>query len=159
MFSIREAKREDTALILQFIKGLAHYEKMDKDVVATVELLEKWIFDEKKATVLFPEVDGKAVGFALYFNNFSTFEGRAGLYLEDLYIDPEYRGKGYGTSVLKYLAKLAVEKGLGRFEWVCLNWNKPSLELYKNLGAVAHDEWIIHRLDGERLKAFAHDEP
>ena len=124
----RLANRSDTALILQFIKELADYEKMADEVVANEQLLEEWIFDKQKAEVIFAVADGKEVGFALFFHNFSTFLGRAGIYLEDLYVKPEYRGKGYGKSILKKLASIAVERGCGRLEWWCLDWNKPSID-------------------------------
>ena len=124
----RLANRSDTALILQFIKELADYEKMADEVVANEQLLEEWIFDKQKAEVIFAVADGKEVGFALFFHNFSTFLGRAGIYLEDLYVKPEYRGKGCGKSILKKLASIAVERGCGRLEWWCLDWNKPSID-------------------------------
>ena len=154
-FSYRYATENDTQLILSFIRGLAEYEKMSDLVVATPELLKHWIFDCKKAEVVFALEGEKEVGFALFFHNFSTFVGRAGLYLEDLFILPEYRGKGYGTGLLRVLANIAVERGCGRFEWTCLDWNKPSIDYYLRLGALPQDEWTIYRLDGERLKRFA----
>jgi GNAT superfamily N-acetyltransferase len=154
-FSYRYATEQDAALILEFIRGLAEYEKMSDLVVATPELLRYWIFEKQKAEVIFALEDGKEVGFALFFHNFSTFVGRAGLYLEDLFILPEYRGKGYGTQMLKIMARIAVERGCGRFEWTCLDWNKPSIDFYLKLGALPQDEWTIYRLDGERLKKFA----
>ena len=154
-FSFRFATEQDAPLILEFIRGLADYEKMSDLVVATPELLKYWIFDKQKAEVIFALEDGKEVGFALFFHNFSTFVGRAGLYLEDLFIMPEYRGKGYGTQRLKVMARIAVERGCGRFEWTCLDWNKPSIDFYLKLGALPQDEWTIYRLDGERLKNFA----
>lgn len=150
--SFREAQREDVTLILNFIRGLADYEKMEDQVVATEELLKEWIFDKKKAEVLFAVVDGQEIGFALFFHNFSTFLGRAGIYLEDLYICPEYRGKGYGRSFLKHLAKIAVERGCGRLEWSCLDWNKPSIEFYLSMGASAMNEWTTYRLTGKQLE-------
>ena len=124
----RLANRSDTALILQFIKELADYEKMADEVVANEDLLEEWIFDKQKAEVIFAVADGKEVGFALFFHNFSTFLGRAGIYLEDLYVKQEYRGRGYGKSILKKLAAIAVDRGCGRLEWWCLDWNKPSID-------------------------------
>lgn len=150
----RYAKRDDTELILSFIKNLAEYEKMSDDVVADTATLEKEIFDDKKAEVLFAEVDGKEIGFALFFHNFSTFVGRSGLYLEDIYILPEYRGKGYGKAMLKKLASIAAERNCGRMEWCCLDWNKPSIDFYLSLGAKPMSEWTIYRLSGDELKNF-----
>ena len=150
----RYAKRDDTELILSFIKNLAEYEKMSDDVVADTATLEKEIFDDKKAEVLFAEVDGKEIGFALFFHNFSTFVGRSGLYLEDIYILPEYRGKGYGKAMLKKLASIATARNCGRMEWCCLDWNKPSIDFYLSLGAKPMSEWTIYRLSGDELKNF-----
>lgn len=152
------AEKKDAALILSFIKGLAHYEHMDDDVVATGVLLEEWIFEKKKAEVIFPVVEGKEVGFALFFHNFSTFLGRARIYLEDLYIMPEYRGYGYGKGTLKKLAQIAVERECGRLEWSCLDWNKPSIDFYLSLGAVPMDEWTVYRFTGDTLKIVAKPE-
>ena len=154
-FNIRFATENDTDKILFFIKSLAEYEKMSSDVVATEELLREEIFEKKKAEVIFAVEDGKEVGFALFFHNFSTFLGRAGLYLEDLFVLPEYRGRGYGKALLKELARIAVERKCGRFEWVCLDWNKPSIDLYLSLGAKPQDEWTIFRLTGEELENLA----
>lgn len=151
----RYAKREDTALILQFIKELADYEKMLNEVVADEKTLEEWIFDKQKAEVIFAVVNGKEVGFALFFHNFSTFLGRAGIYLEDLYVKPECRGKGYGKAILKRLAAIAVERGCGRLEWWCLDWNKSSIEFYKKMGAIPMDEWTVFRVTGENLDKLA----
>ncbi len=153
--TFRKAEREDVALILEFIKGLAAYEKMENEVVADEALLEEWIFDKQKAEVIFAVADGKEVGFALFFHNFSTFLGRAGLYLEDLFVKPEYRGKGYGKAILKKLAAIAVERGCGRLEWSCLDWNKPSIDFYRSLGAVPMEEWTVYRVTGETLKKLA----
>lgn len=150
--SFREAQKEDASLILSFIKGLARYEKMEDQVVATEELLKEWIFEKKKAEVHFAVVDGKEIGFALFFHNFSTFLGRAGIYLEDLFISPEYRGRGYGKAFLKHLAKIAVERGCGRLEWSCLDWNQPSIDFYLSMGATAMEEWTTYRLTGKTLK-------
>lgn len=154
---IRYAERTDCALILQFIKELADYEKMLNEVVATPEILEEWIFDKHKAEVIFAMEGDEEVGFALFFHNFSTFVGRAGIYLEDLFVRPEHRGKGYGKGLLQQLAKIAVERGCGRLEWVCLDWNQPSIDFYKSLGAVPMDEWTIYRIAGPRLKEFAEE--
>lgn len=154
---IRHAERKDCALILQFIKELADYEKMLNEVMATPEILEEWIFDKHKAEVIFAMEGDTEVGFALFFHNFSTFVGRAGIYLEDLFVRPEHRGKGYGKGLLQQLAKIAVERGCGRLEWVCLDWNQPSIDFYKSLGAVPMDEWTIYRIAGPRLKEFAEE--
>lgn len=148
---IRFAERKDAALILNFIRELAIYENMLDDVVATPQLLEKWLFDEKKAEVIFAMEGEKEVGFALFFHNFSTFLGRAGIYLEDLFVLPEYRGRGYGKGLLTELAKITVARGCGRLEWSCLDWNKPSIDFYLSMGAVPMDEWTVYRITGERL--------
>jgi len=153
--TFRIAQREDTDKILFFIRELAKYEKMEDDVVATPALLQEWIFDKQKAEVIFPMVDGKEVGFALFFHNFSTFLGRAGIYLEDLFILPEYRGKGYGKATLRRLAQIALERGCGRLEWWCLDWNKPSIDFYLSLGAQPMVEWTTYRLTGETLENMA----
>ena len=151
----RRAEEKDAALILRFIRELAAYEKLDGQVVATEELLREWIFEKGKAEVLFPVEKGVEVGFALFFHNFSTFLGRAGLYLEDLYISPEYRGKGYGKATLQKLAQIAVERGCGRLEWSCLDWNKPSIAFYLTLGAVPMEECTVYRLTGDTLTQMA----
>ena len=151
----RRAEEKDAALILRFIQELAAYEKLDGQVVATEELLREWIFEKGKAEVLFPVEKGVEVGFALFFHNFSTFLGRAGLYLEDLYIRPEHRGKGYGKATLQKLARIAVEQGCGRLEWSCLDWNKPSIDFYLSLGAEPMEEWTVYRLSGEKLSRMA----
>ena len=157
-FSIRFATAEDSEKILFFIKSLAEYEEMSSDVVATEELLREWIFEKKKAEVIFAVEDGKEVGFALFFHNFSTFLGRAGIYLEDLFVLPEYRGKGYGKALLRELARITLERGCGRLEWCCLDWNKPSIDFYLSLGAKPLDDWTIYRLAGETLTAIAEAE-
>lgn len=151
----RYAKRKDTALILKFIKELAAYEKMEHEVIATEAVLEEWIFDKKKAEVIFAVVDNEEIGFALFFHNFSTFLGRAGLYLEDLYVKPKYRGKGYGKGILKKLAQIAVERGCGRLEWWCLDWNKPSIDFYLSLGAEPMEDWTVYRIAGDTLKQLS----
>lgn len=152
---IRKAVREDAALILEFIKGIARYEKMENEVEATVEMLEEQLFDKGRAEVIFAMVKDKEVGFALFFHNFSTFVGRAGLYLEDLYVYPEYRGKGYGKALFMELVNIASERRCGRMEWVCLNWNTPSIEFYRSLGAVPLDEWTTYRLDEKGIERLA----
>lgn len=153
--TFRNAERKDIPLILQFIKELADYEKMLNEVVATNDLLEEWLFDKQKAEVIFAVEDGIEVGFALFFHNFSTFLGRAGIYLEDLYVKPEYRGKGYGKAILKKLASIAVERGCGRLEWWCLDWNKPSIEFYLSLGAEPMTDWTVYRIAGDTLAQLA----
>lgn len=155
MPQFRTATPNDVPLILYFIKELAVYEKMLDEVVATEEILTEWIFNKHSAEVIFVLHEGKEVGFALYFHNFSTFVGRAGLYLEDLYVMPEYRGMGYGKGLLRRLAQIAVERGCGRMEWLCLDWNKPSIDFYRSLGAQPMDDWTIYRLAGESLKQMA----
>jgi len=150
--NFRYAKETDVALILYFIKELAAYEKMSDEVVATEELLKEWIFEKKKAEVIFALEDGKEVGFALFFHNFSTFLGRAGIYLEDLFVKSEYRGKGYGKALLKKLAEIAVERGCGRLEWSCLDWNKPSIDFYLSLGAEQMSDWTTYRITGDTLR-------
>ena len=153
--SFRYAERKDTALILRFIRELADYEKMLDEVVADEATLEEWIFDKQKAEVIFAVADGREVGFALFFHNFSTFLGRAGIYLEDLYVRPEYRGRGYGRAILKKLAAVAVERGCGRLEWWCLDWNKPSIDFYLSLGAEPMSDWTVYRIAGDTLKELA----
>ena len=153
--TFRSAEKKDCGLILNFIKELATYEKMLSEVVATEKLLEEWIFDKGRAEVIFACEDGKEVGFALFFHNFSTFLGRAGIYLEDLFVLKEYRGKGYGKALLKELARIAVDRGCGRLEWSCLDWNKPSIDFYLSLGAVPMEEWTVYRVTGETLKNLA----
>ena len=157
-FSIREARADEAGLILEFIKKLAAYEKCLDEVVADESTIYQSIFVEKAAEVVFAEEDGKVVGFALFFHNFSTFVGRKGLYLEDLFILPEKRGRGYGKALLKYLANIAVERNCGRMEWICLDWNKPALTVYRSIGAVPMDEWTVQRLDETALKKFASED-
>ena len=154
-FTFRYAKRDDISLILQFIKDLAAYEKMINEVVADEKTLEEWIFDKQKAEVIFAVVDDEEIGFALFFYNFSTFLGRAGIYLEDLFVKPEYRGKGYGKAILKKLAAIAVERGCGRLEWWCLDWNKPGIDFYLSLGAEPMDDWTGYRITGDTLSNLA----
>ena len=154
-FAFRDAERKDIPLILQFIKEIAAYEKMSDEVIADEATLEAWIFDKEKAEVFFAMEDGKEIGFALYFHNFSTFVGRGGIYLEDVYIRPEYRGKGYGKAILKRLAAIAVERGCGRMEWVCLDWNQPSIDFYLSLGAKPMSDWTLYRLTGDALTRLA----
>ena len=155
MFKIVEATEKDCSTIGQFIRYLAEYEKMSDDVIWTEESLYHELFIEKNARVLLAKEDEEVIGFALYFFNFSTFVGKKGLYLEDLFIKPEYRKKGYGKALFKKLAEIAIEKNCGRMEWVCLNWNEPSIEFYYQLGAVGMDEWTTYRLTEDKIKQIA----
>ena len=155
VMEIRHAERKDAALILEFIKELAAYEHMESEVVATKELLEEWLFDRQKAEVIFVMEEGKEVGFALFFHNFSTFLGRSGIHLEDLFVKPEYRGKGYGKKLICTLARIAEERGCGRLEWWCLDWNQSSIDFYLSLGAKRMDEWTTYRVTGNALTALA----
>ena len=154
-FTIRPAQPEETGLVLEFIKKLAAYEKCSDEVVADEATLYQSLFVEKSAEVVFAEEDGVVIGFALFFHNFSTFVGRKGLYLEDLFIIPEKRDLGYGKAILKYLADIAVKRNCGRMEWICLDWNTPSLAFYRSIGAFPLDEWTVQRMTEERVKAFA----
>jgi GNAT superfamily N-acetyltransferase len=154
-FILRFAKEEDTALILGFITELATYEKMLDEVFATEETLLDSIFRRRTAEVLIGEFEGKPVCFALFFHNFSTFVGKPGIYLEDLYVKPEMRGRGFGKAVLSYLARLTVERDCGRLEWACLDWNHPSIKFYKKMGAIPMDEWTVYRVVGEPLQKLA----
>ena len=151
----RYADRNDVPLILGFVKELADYEQLQDEVVADEKTLEEWIFDRQKAEVIFALEDGKEVGYALFFHNFSTFLGRAGIYLEDLYIQPAYRGRGHGKGLLKKLASIAVERGCGRLEWSCLDWNRPSIDFYLSLGAQPMSDWTVYRLAGSTLTELA----
>ena len=159
MCTFRFAVPGDEEKILGFIRELADYEHMLDQVIATPELLREWIFEKGRAEVLFAEVEGKTVGLALFFHNFSTFLGRAGIYLEDLFVLPEERGKGYGAALLRRLAQLTLERGCGRLEWSCLDWNQPSIDFYtKKMQAVPMDGWTVYRLTGETLEAAAREE-
>ena len=154
-YRFRFANEADCRLILKFIRSLAKYENMSDEVVADEDVLREWIFEKKKAEVIFVMDGEKEVGFALFFHNFSTFLGRAGIYLEDLYVRPSYRGKGYGKALLRKLAQIAVVRGCGRLEWACLDWNRPSIDFYKSLGAVPMDEWTVYRVTGDTLRELA----
>lgn len=151
---IRKAVREDTNDIFYFINELAKFEKLKNKVKTNIEELQKNIFDKEYADVLILEAEGKRVGFALYFYTFSTFEGKPSLYLEDLFILPDKRQKGYGKETLKYLANLALEKGCARFEWSCLNWNEKAINFYLNFGALPQEEWTLFRLEGSSLVGY-----
>lgn len=150
--TFRFAEKKDAPIILDFIKGIAEYEKMSDDVVTTTEMIEEWIFEKKTAEVIFAIAEGDEVGFALFFHNFSTFVGRAGLYLEDIFVKKEYRKKGYGKALFKKLAEIALERNCGRMEWVCLDWNKPSIDFYMSLGAKPMHEWTLYRLTDKQLQ-------
>ena len=152
---VRKGNVTDVPLILKLIKALAEYENMSDQVVATEETLKEWIFDKGGAETIIGEIDGEPAGFALFFCNFSTFLGRSGVYLEDLFVVEEKRGQGLGRAMLSYIANLAVERGYGRFEWACLDWNEPSIRFYRSLGAVAMDEWTIYRVTGDSLNSLA----
>ncbi len=154
-FKIRFAERKDAALILTFIKELAEYENLSEEVVATDELLENTIFDQQKCEVIIGEYKNIPVAFALFFHNFSTFLGRPGIFLGDLFVKPEYRGLGIGTLLLAFLAKLTKERSCGRLEWNCLDWNEPSIQFYKKLGAVPMDSWTTYRVHNDALNALA----
>lgn len=154
-FKIRIAEEKDTPLILNFIKDLAVYEKMLDQVTATEDTLRESLFVRKVAEVVIAEHCGLPAGFALFFHNFSTFQGIHGIYLEDLYVKPEFRGLGYGKNLLAYLAQLAVERKCGRLVWSCLDWNEPSIRFYTGLGAEALDGWTTYRLSGETLEKLA----
>lgn len=154
----RYAVREDVPLILRFIRELADYEGLLDEVVADEKTLEEWIFDKQKAEVIFALENGEEVGFALFFHNFSTFLGRAGIYLEDLYVKPEHRGKGYGKAILTRLAGIAKERGCGRLEWWCLDRNTPSVKFYLSLGAEPMSDWTVYRITGETLDRMAEND-
>ena len=156
--TFRSAERKDVPLILEFIRALAEYEHMADQVVADEATLEEWLFDRRKAEVIFAVLEGKEVGFALFFHNVSSFLGRAGLYLEDLFVLPEVRGRGVGKAILKHLAALAVERGCGRLEWWCLDWNEPSIAFYRSLGAEPMSDWTVYRLTGDTLRNLAAEE-
>ncbi|MCF6807674.1 GNAT family N-acetyltransferase [Thiotrichales bacterium 19S9-12] len=153
---IRFSEEKDIPIVLSFIKELAEYEKLSHEVIATEETLKKHLFSDKpKAEVLLINNGQTDIGFALFFHNFSTFLGKPGLYLEDLYVKPEYRGLGIGKAIFYYLAKLALERDCGRIEWWVLDWNEPSINFYKKLGAVPMDEWTVFRLTEEKLQNLA----
>lgn len=154
--TFRNAEENDACLILEFIRKLADYEKRLDEVIATEEAIRYWIFEKHQAEVIFALEDDNVIGFALFFLSFSTYIGNVNLHLEDLFIDPEYRGKGYGKAMLKKLAEIVVDRGYGRFEWTCLSWNKPSIEFYLSLGAEQKD-WNVFHLTGERLEKLTNE--
>jgi GNAT superfamily N-acetyltransferase len=152
---LRFAEKKDVSLILEFIRGLAEYEHLLDMMAATEADLSRYIFDEKKAEVLIGEYDGQPAGFTLFFHNFSTFVGRPGIYIEDLFVKPEFRGKGLGKMLLVYTAKIALERNCARLEWACLDWNEPSIQFYKSQGAQPLSEWTAYRVSGEGLQNLA----
>ena len=154
--TFKTAKRHDCPLILEYIKKLADYEKRLDEVIATTEDIEKWIFDENQAEVIFVQLNGKVIGFALYFLSFSTYLGNVNMHLEDLFIEPEHRGNGYGKALLKELGKIVIDRGYGRFEWTCLSWNKSSIDFYLNIGAEMKD-WELFHFKGDALKKFVEE--
>lgn len=154
-FTMRPAVPGDVATILTLIRELAEYENLRDECVATEESLHKWLFLEPNAETIIGEANGQPVAFALFFTSFSTFLGKPGLYLEDLFVRPEARGKGYGKQMLRYLSRLAAERGYGRLEWACLDWNAPSIAFYLSLGAVAMHDWTTYRLTGDALLRLA----
>ncbi|GHA78424.1 GNAT family N-acetyltransferase [Cognatilysobacter bugurensis] len=156
--ALRFARREDVPQVLAFIRELAQYEQLAHEVIADEATLEGSLFGERPAAeVVLAEVDGEAAGFALFFHNFSTFLGRRGLYLEDLYVSPRFRGHGLGRRLMACLAAIAVERGCGRFEWWVLDWNTPAIDFYRALGAVGMDEWTVQRVSGDALQALARE--
>jgi GNAT superfamily N-acetyltransferase len=154
--TIEHATEVDVPEILVMIEGLAEYERMSDQVAATEESLRQSLFgDRPSAEVIFARVGGERVGFAVFFHNYSTFLGRRGLYLEDLFVKPEFRGRGYGRTLLAYLARLALERGCGRMEWAVLDWNAPAIEFYRNLGAAPLEGWTVYRLGKDRFSSVA----
>jgi len=157
---IVNAIESDIPVILDFIKQLAAYEKLSDQVVANEEVLEKSLFGQRaNAQVILAELDGKRVGFAIFYTNFSTFLGKPGLYLEDLFVVPEARGKGVGKKLLAYLARLTKERDYGRLDWAVLDWNKPSIAFYESIGARALNEWRVYRMEGPALRDLAAEAP
>lgn len=154
-FKLRETVQEDAGLILSLIKEIADYENMSDEVIATEESLVQSIFVDKRAEVVIAELNGEAIGYALYFFNYSTFIGKEGLYLEDIYIKPDFRAGGLGKEIFKFLGKIAKENGCKRMEWTCLNWNKSSIKFYQSLGAIPMDEWTVHRLNKSEIDKLA----
>lgn len=160
LIALRPATVADIPLILDLVRGLAEYEKLEHEAVATAAQIEQHLFGPRPAAeVVIAEVDGQPAGFALFFVSFSTFLGQPGLYLEDLFVRPEFRGAGVGKRLMVHLARLAVERGYGRFEWSVLDWNEPAIRFYRSLGAVGMDEWTAQRVSGEALRALAASAP
>ena len=156
--NIRKAERSDVKIISDLIYELAVYEKLEHEFVASLEDLERTIFDENYVEVLIGEWDGKAVAYALYFHTYSTFLAKPGIYLEDLFVIEEFRGKGIGKALLKHIAKIAVDNNFGRVEWSVLNWNEPAIDFYKSIGAFPQEEWTMYRLTGDKLKEFGENQ-
>jgi len=157
--NIRTATEEDVPLILGFIRELAHYERLEHQVVATEDSLRKTLFGNPRfAEVLIGETDSEPFGFALFFHNYSTFLGRPGVYLEDLYVRPDLRGHGYGRALLARLAAIAIERNCGRVEWSVLNWNEPAIRFYRGLGALPMEQWSVYRITGDALEKLARNE-
>lgn len=152
---IRPACRNDVSIIRELIEALAVYERLRDQCVITDVQLTRWLFEEPKCKCVIAWEGAEPAGFALYFNNFSTFRGTPGIYLEDLFVKPEHRGKGYGKALLQHLAREAVENGFARFEWSVLDWNQPSIDFYESLGAVLMHEWKICRVTGDALEKLA----
>lgn len=155
--TFKKAERNESGEILEYIKKLADYENRSDEVTATEEDIEKWVFDEKQAEVIFALLDGEVIGFALYFLSFSTYIGNVNMHLEDLFIEPEYRGNGYGKALLRELGKIVLDRGYGRFEWTCLLWNKPSIDFYLSIGAEMKD-WELFHFKGEALEKFVNEQ-
>jgi GNAT superfamily N-acetyltransferase len=156
MLHVAPADEDDVPLLLRFIRALAVYEKLEHEVVATEEVLRRTLFGGRRyAEALIARFHDEPVGFALFFHNYSTFVGKPGLYLEDLFVEPDHRGKGVGKALLKRLAGIALERDCGRLEWAVLDWNAPSIAFYRSLGAVPLDDWTVFRLDGVALRAAA----
>ena len=153
--TFRQATREDCVLLLDFIRGIAKYERLEHEVVATEKILEEWLFDKHAAEVIFAVIDDKKVGFALFFTNFSTFLGRGGMYLEDIFVLPKYRNRGIGKAIFRELARICVSRGYGRLDWSCLDWNTPSIDFYLSMGAKPLNGWTIYRLQGDGISAVA----
>ena len=154
-FTIRQARRSDVPVLMNMILELAEYEKLTDQVTATEKSLTEWIFDEVKAEALLAEENGAPVGYAIYFHNFSSFAGRAGVFLEDLYVRPAARKKGCGKALIRRVAAITRERGCVRLEWNCLDWNRSSIAFYRALGAVPLDAWTTYRLDGQALSDLA----
>ena len=155
-FTLRLATEADVGLIFKFVRELAEYERLSHEVIATEELLRAHLFGGRSvAEVVIAEFEQQPVGFALFFHNFSTFIGKPGIYLEDLYVQPQYRGRGFGEVLLTYVGKLAEERGCGRFEWSVLDWNAPAIGFYRKMGAVPMDQWTVYRITGDALEQVA----
>lgn len=154
-FIIRKAKESDAALLLNFIRRLADYEKRPAEVTATEEDIRSSVFDRKVAEAIIAEYNGKPVGFAIFFHNFSTFLGKPGIYIEDLFVCPEFRGQGLGKLLFSYISRLAVKRNCGRVEWTVLTWNEPAINFYEKIGAVPKNEWMLYKLSGHALEELA----